>query len=192
MINALTRADFVIGYVFNDETKMYDVYINNERGSRHIRKSTANEIEALEKVYDMLEFEKESIRMGKIKEKRNNSNTVYYYKISKVLDSESALKWIYEIINLRIIEINYISLNDINNNSDDGNTSKQLQPNISEEELKESFKEGNIDTISITGEYENKPIVIGIDFREYREFITIRNNKPADYISLAKKLDLDE
>lgn len=37
-------SEFVIGYVFNDETKMYDVYINNEKGRHHVRKSTENEI----------------------------------------------------------------------------------------------------------------------------------------------------
>lgn len=130
--------------------------------------------------------------MSKIKERSSISNTVYYYKISKVFDSESALKWIYEIINIGIIEINYISLDELSHSSDEENASKQLPPNASTEKLVNAFKDGDIDMISITGNYENNPIVIGVDLREYNEFITIRNKKPADYISLAKKLNLDQ
>lgn len=52
-----TKADFVMGYYLNPQTKKYDVYINNERGRQRIRKTTENELEGLDKLVSMMEFE---------------------------------------------------------------------------------------------------------------------------------------
>ena len=61
-LNEYTKADFVIGYYYNENTQEYTVYINKERGRHRVRKITKNENEALEKLVSMLEYEAESNR----------------------------------------------------------------------------------------------------------------------------------
>ena len=51
-----------MGYYFNHDNGVYDVYINNERGRQRIRLSTKDELKALEKLLSMIEFEIESNR----------------------------------------------------------------------------------------------------------------------------------
>lgn len=60
--NEYTKAEFVIGYHYNSSTNKYEVYINNERGRQRIKMMTDNEIEALNKVLSLVEFEVESNR----------------------------------------------------------------------------------------------------------------------------------
>ena len=62
MLEQNSKADFVMGYYFNQNSSMYDVYINNERGKHRIRLSTSDELMALEKLLSMIEFEIESNR----------------------------------------------------------------------------------------------------------------------------------
>ena len=62
MLEQNSEADFVMGYYFNQNSGMYDVYINDECGKHKIRLSTRNELVALEKLLSMIEFEIESNR----------------------------------------------------------------------------------------------------------------------------------
>ena len=62
MLEQNSKADFVMGYYFNQNSSMYDVYINNERGKHRIHLSTSDELMALEKLLSMIEFEIESNR----------------------------------------------------------------------------------------------------------------------------------
>lgn len=64
-LNEQNSADFVIGYFYNSNTERYDVFVNNERGRQRVRLSTVDEIEALEKVLSLLEFEAETTRRNK-------------------------------------------------------------------------------------------------------------------------------
>ena len=57
-----SKAGFVMGYYFNQDSNMYDVYINNERGRTRIRLSTSDELMALEELLSMIEFEIKSNR----------------------------------------------------------------------------------------------------------------------------------
>lgn len=59
-LNEYTKADFVIGYYYDEDTQEYSVYINKESGRQRIRMATSNELEALQKLVSMLEFEAES------------------------------------------------------------------------------------------------------------------------------------
>lgn len=45
--------------------------------------------------------------------------------------------------------------------------------------------------ISINGEYDNVPVVIGVDLRNRNIFLTTRNKIPADIKSIEKKLQLN-
>lgn len=61
-LEVCSKAGFVMGYFWNLKTEKYDVYINNERGRQRIRLSTDDELEALDKLLSMIEFEIESNR----------------------------------------------------------------------------------------------------------------------------------
>lgn len=56
----LSLADFVIGCYYDKGTKMWKVYINNERGRHRTRLETFSEEIALDKLYSMIEFENEN------------------------------------------------------------------------------------------------------------------------------------
>ena len=56
-LNERRDADFVLGYSFDDNSGVYNVYINGERGLHHVRLSTTDEIEALIKLLKMVKYE---------------------------------------------------------------------------------------------------------------------------------------
>ena len=56
VLNQITDADFVIGYGFDNNEKLWKVYQNNERGMR-AEWTFKNEEEALEKLYKKVKFE---------------------------------------------------------------------------------------------------------------------------------------
>lgn len=62
MLGQNSQADFVMGYYFNQDSGMYDVYINEERGRHRIRLSTTDELMALEKLLSMIECRIESLQ----------------------------------------------------------------------------------------------------------------------------------
>lgn len=62
MLGQNSKADFDMGYYYNQNSGMYDVYINNERGSHRIRLSTNDELMALNKLLSMIKCEIESNR----------------------------------------------------------------------------------------------------------------------------------
>lgn len=45
---------FVMGYYFNPNTNLFDVFINNERGRQRIKLSTNDELKALDKFLSMV------------------------------------------------------------------------------------------------------------------------------------------
>ena len=56
VINQLTDADFVIGYGFDENTELWKVYQNNERGMM-AEWAFNKEEEALEKLYKKVKFQ---------------------------------------------------------------------------------------------------------------------------------------
>ena len=62
MLGQNSQADFIMGYYYNQNSGMYDVYINNERGRHRIRLSTTDELMALEKLLSMIECRIESLQ----------------------------------------------------------------------------------------------------------------------------------
>lgn len=55
----LDMADFVLGYYFDDDSKQWKVYINNEKGRHRVRLETSSEEKALDKLYDMISVKAE-------------------------------------------------------------------------------------------------------------------------------------
>lgn len=56
VLNQITDADFVIGYGFDNNEKLWKVYQNNERGMK-AEWTFENEEEALEKLYKKVKFQ---------------------------------------------------------------------------------------------------------------------------------------
>ena len=56
VLNQFTDADFVIGYGFDNNEKLWKVYQNNERGMK-AEWTFENEEEALEKLYKKVKFQ---------------------------------------------------------------------------------------------------------------------------------------
>ena len=60
VLNRITDADFVIGYGFDNNEKLWKVYQNNERGMK-AEWTFENEEEALEKLYKKVKFQSKII-----------------------------------------------------------------------------------------------------------------------------------
>lgn len=122
--------------------------------------------------------------MDLISSKDSFSNLTNYYKVSGVTNVENAIRWINSVRYLSGIVVAYILLTDLADRSDEGSESIQLNHEISFEDLKNKIRERNIDLISITGTYFDKPIVLGVDLRGYYVFITIRKSNAVDVNAL--------
>ena len=55
VLNQITNADFIMGYGFDDNTKLWKVYQNNERGMV-LEWTFENEEDALEQLYKQVKF----------------------------------------------------------------------------------------------------------------------------------------
>lgn len=55
VLNQITNADFIMGYGFDDNTKLWTVYQNNERGMA-LQWTFDNEEEALGELYKQVKF----------------------------------------------------------------------------------------------------------------------------------------
>ncbi|ROR29200.1 hypothetical protein EDD66_103135 [Mobilisporobacter senegalensis] len=60
--NELCHGDYILGCYFDNDSKVWKVYINNERGRQRIKLSTKDEDEAFDKLFSMVQFQAEMIR----------------------------------------------------------------------------------------------------------------------------------
>jgi len=130
--------------------------------------------------------------MSKIDEYSNNRNTTYVYKLRYVKDKKEGVRWITSIMKYPQIVSKSILVDDIQNSSDEGNNSKQLPPDASTEEILKYTLVGSVELLSIVAKYNNKPVIIGVDFRDMTAYVTIRISEPADISDIEKKLFLLE
>ena len=128
--------------------------------------------------------------MTLIREKFNDYNITRYYSLEQVNSLISAVNWLSEIRNIEGIMTKHIDYSDETNRSDEGSTSIQFSGKTSLDILKQEINNRSIDRISLTGKYNEKPVVIGIDLHDYMVGITIRQKDPADLESLEKLLKL--
>ena len=114
--------------------------------------------------------------MGRVGVNQDRHLTVWQYSDDRVYDLESACVWIAEIVKIPSIETNYISLSDLSNRSDEGDTSAQISGGASSSEIYDKAKEVYVDIISLTGKYKGKLIATGVDLRNKMIFITLKNS----------------
>ena len=128
--------------------------------------------------------------MSKIREVKNAHNKTTYYSIVSIYDNYSAVEWIGKVLGNNCLCVDYIILKDLSNRSDEGNTNKQLSPKVSIEDINREIKQRETDIISVTGQFDGKPLVVGVDLREHIAFVTTRNSRPANITSIEQQLNL--
>ena len=69
-------------------------------------------------------------------------------------------------------------------------TSLTVNSKITEKDLLEICSEKGTDIISVTSRYEGIPVIIGIDLRSYKPFITLRNKEKANIELLEELFEL--
>ena len=72
VLNQITDADFVIGYGFDNNEKLWKVYQNNERGMK-AEWTFENEEEALEKLYKKVKFQYKIINQSVASVEKNTT-----------------------------------------------------------------------------------------------------------------------
>ena len=81
---------------------------------------------------------------------------------------------------------------DLKHGSDEGNTGIDFEPDVSLDKMVYELLNREIDYIFINAEFEEKPVVIGVNLHDYTAYITLRNKKMADIIMLENLLKLLE
>lgn len=128
--------------------------------------------------------------MSFIKEKSSYTNIIRYYTSDLITCGIKAVEWIYAAKNMEGLVVNYIRYTDLLNRLDEGNSSVQLNADVSLSEMINNYNNRNVDIITIVGEYDNALVVIGVDLRNRNVFLTTRKKIPADIKSIEKKLQL--
>lgn len=119
--------------------------------------------------------------------RKTSRNTVVEYSVPTIKDRKTSLSWIISVLQSPLLKIKNIALDDLSRSGDEGNTSLTVNSRITEEELVKMCSEMGTDVISVTVEQEEIPVIIGIDLRNCKPFITARNAEKAD-IELLEEL----
>ena len=128
--------------------------------------------------------------MSFIKEKNNVTNITRYYTSDLITCGIEAVEWICTAKDMEGLIVDYIYYSDLQNRSDEGSGSVQLNADVSLSEMINNYNNRNVDIITIVGEYDNALVVIGVDLRNRNVFLTTRKKIPADIKSIEKKLQL--
>lgn len=100
------------------------------------------------------------------------------------------MRFLQKVIKSPELLVKNISLDDITRSNDEGNSSITIDSDISEKELLKKCTDGETDIISINATFKDCPIVVGVDLRNFKLFITLRNNKMPSLDELRKILEL--
>lgn len=117
-------------------------------------------------------------------------NTIVEYSVPTIKDRKASLSWIISVLQSPLLEIKNVALDDLSRSGDKGNTSLTVNSKITEKDLLEICSEKGTDIISVTSRYEGIPVIIGIDLRSYKPFITVRNKEKADIELLEELFEL--
>lgn len=111
----------------------------------------------------------------RLREKTNRKDTFIYYKIPTVNNTNSAIDWLYELINNPIMSLHHIFLID-KHNEPNVSTTCTLTPNVNKDTFGKEIITRNIDAVSICGIYNGAYITVGMELDDYTAVIITSNN----------------
>lgn len=111
----------------------------------------------------------------RLREKTNRKDTFIYYKIPTVNNTNSAIDWLYELINNPIMSLHHIFLID-KHNEPHVSTTCTLTPNVNKDTFGKEIITRNIDAVSICGIYNGAYITVGMELDDYTAVIITSNN----------------
>ena len=111
----------------------------------------------------------------RLREKTNRKDTFIYYKIPTVNNTNSAIDWLYELINNPIMSLHHIFLID-KHNEPNVSTTCTLTPNVNKDTFGQELIPRNIDAVSICGIYNGAYITVGMELDDYTAVIITSNN----------------
>ncbi len=132
------------------------------------------------------------IKMGRIDVNKDRHLTVWRYTDERVYDLKSASSWIAKAAKIPSLETDYISLRDLTNRNDEGNNSSQISGKSSSIEIYNKAQKADIDSISLTGKYKGKLIVVGVNLRNRFISITLKNSSIDLIKEIQGALNLDD
>ena len=118
--------------------------------------------------------------------KKTLRNTVVEYSVPTIKDRKTSLSWIISVLQSPLLKIKNIALDDLSRSGDEGNTSSTVS-RITEKDLLKVCSEKGTDIISVIARLDGIPVIIGVDLRSYKPFITVRNKEKVD-IELLEEL----
>jgi len=118
----------------------------------------------------------EGISMKRINKEESRANTVYKYSIN----SESIYDFLFRVSKCRGIHVRNIFLDNRLDKSDEEYSSVTLGSIVSPPSLKEECFKNGIDTVSIQGTYNEKPITIGAKTDSDIISVITRKSNPVD------------
>ena len=128
--------------------------------------------------------------MERVRERGNATNLTRYYRIDSLKNAEALIRWLSDVRENEKVDISYILLRNQLGRSDEDSDSLRLAGNVKYEDLVNEVKQRNIDVISMSGTFMDKPIVVGAKFERHEVFITVRLSNKADIDLLERLLAL--
>lgn len=127
--------------------------------------------------------------MSRISVKETNRNYIMEYTLD-LYNGGDLFDWLIYAANCDILHVRRIQLDNTLDRSDEDNNSVILGKIVSKEKVIDLCKTNGVEIVSIVATYEQKPVIIGIDLRTNKPFITVRKKQLADYKQLEKELYL--
>ena len=130
--------------------------------------------------------------MSRIEFNSDRHVTIWRYKISEIKDIKAACTWLIKVMHESMFAWEYLSLRDLMNRSDEGNSSMQIIEEIKVNELYDNVKKTSSDLISLTGVYKEEIIVVAVDLRTKNISITLKNKNKNLISEIENQLHLVE
>lgn len=122
--------------------------------------------------------------------KKTLRNTVVEYSVPTIKDRKTSLSWIISVLQSPLLKIKNIALDDLSRSRDEENTSSTVSSKITEKDLLKACSEKGTDIISVIARLDGIQVIIGVDLRSYKPFITVRNKDKANIELLEELFEL--
>ena len=127
--------------------------------------------------------------MALVKSISNSTHVMRDYKIAHTWTRENALLWIALVSKKPEIRVKRIEVDDFLS-FDDGSISKQIHQIAEIDKFVNLYKDSSIESVSIVGEYIEKPFVLSVGLDSGIIGLSCRKSKMVDYQSLEQLLEL--